>query len=207
MVFLELCIYHSYQELIFALTFTDFSPGPNAHLPSDGTVNSAFHCSPLALVSLPDKPAGIGINPLSPVSHPACPLPDQSASVGTIPPSPLSHSPYPTIPPTLQPPDQPLLLSSETLSDPDSNHSSLVNKVRLALLPPPPLKDSKMDDPGGSEDGESLLGSEDSGSLFEPEDDMILSHYQKDIKLEALARRAPTKNKARSKKGRSSLAS
>lgn len=60
-----------------------------------------------------------------------------------------------------------------------------------------------MDDPRDLGDDGSLQGSEDSGSLPEPEDDMILSHYQKDIKLEVLARRAPTKNKTGLKKGRS----
>lgn len=53
----------------------------------------------------------------------------------------------------------------------------------------------------------SVLGSEDSGSLLEPDDDMLFSHYHKDIKLEALARRAPSKNKTRSKKGRSTSTS
>lgn len=53
----------------------------------------------------------------------------------------------------------------------------------------------------------SMLGSEDSGSPLEPDDDMPLAHYQKDIKLEALARRAPTKNKSQSKKGRSTSTS
>ncbi|XP_039131955.1 uncharacterized protein LOC120268734 [Dioscorea cayenensis subsp. rotundata] len=48
-----------------------------------------------------------------------------------------------------------------------------------------------------------LWGTEDSSSPFEPDDDMPLVHYQKDINLEALARRASTKNKSRSKKGRS----
>lgn len=32
------------------------------------------------------------------------------------------------------------------------------------------------------------LSSDDSGPLQEPDDDMILSYYQKDIKLKAIAR-------------------
>lgn len=43
-------------------------------------------------------------------------------------------------------------------------------------------------------------GSDDSGSLPEPDDDMVLCQYQKDIKLEALARREPSKSGTKSKK-------
>lgn len=58
-----------------------------------------------------------------------------------------------------------------------------------------------MEDLGDLGDSGLLLGSEDSSSSMEPDDDMLLSHYQKDTKLEALARRAPTKTKTRLKKG------
>lgn len=61
-----------------------------------------------------------------------------------------------------------------------------------------------MDDLG---DSGSALGSDDSGSHFEPDDDMLLSNYQKYIKLEALASRAPTKNNSRPKKERSTFTS
>lgn len=41
-------------------------------------------------------------------------------------------------------------------------------------------------------------------STMEPDDDMVLLQYQKDVKLEALARRAPSKSSNQSKKGRKS---
>lgn len=73
----------------------------------------------------------------------------------------------------------------------------------MALLPAPPT-DHQMDNLEDLGDSGSSLGSEDSGASQEQDDDMLLSHFQKDIKLEAFARRAPTKNKTRLKKGKSS---
>lgn len=49
---------------------------------------------------------------------------------------------------------------------------------------------SLLDDDGASE------------STMEPEDDMVLGQFQKDAKLEALARRSPSKESSRPKKGR-----
>lgn len=103
-------------------------------------------------------------------------------------------SPHPTPNSSPSPHSQPshrLLLSLASQNDVDQNHSSLVNKVKLAFLAPP-QPDLQMDDFG---DSRSMMASEDSGFLLEQDDNMLLSHYQKDIKLEALARRAPTKNK------------
>lgn len=45
------------------------------------------------------------------------------------------------------------------------------------------------------------MGSVKFGDLAMPDDEMLLATYQKDIKLEAIARRAPSKNGSRSKKG------
>lgn len=47
-----------------------------------------------------------------------------------------------------------------------------------------------------------LSDSEFSNATMDLDNNMTLSHYQKDIKLEALARRGPSKSSSRLKKGR-----
>lgn len=92
-----------------------------------------------------------------------------------------------------------LLISFVLHDDPNQTHSSLVYSIKKALQVPSKT-DLKMDD---LDDSRSMLGSDDSSSHLEPNDGMLLSYYQKDIKLEALAKHAPTINKFLSKKRRS----
>lgn len=58
--------------------------------------------------------------------------------------------------------------------------------------------DARDDDPNDEYMEESA--SDDSGSFQEAEDDFILCQYKKDIKLESLARRKPSKSGTKSKK-------
>lgn len=69
----------------------------------------------------------------------------------------------------------------------DSNHLLMVIRVKEALSQPL-SKDQNMED--------------DTDSSMEPEDGMLLLQYQRDIKLETLARRDPSKGNTISKKGR-----
>lgn len=151
-----------------------FSSGPDAWLDSNPT-GQQLHCTTLTIIPLPDKPTSLEIT--NPPSHPVF---NRSSPI-------QAHS------------NTPLLLTSVSHADGDESHSSLVDRVKLALHSPR-QHDFQMED--GDDEG-SLLGSDDPGSPLEPEDDMLLSHYQKDVKLEALARRAPNKNKSCPKKGRS----
>lgn len=108
--------------------------------------------------------------------------------------NPLPHSKEET------PISEPLLISSIQLRPPSDvsnqadQHLLLVDKVLDYLS----QKDQRVE-------FMEEMASEDSGSLPKCDDDMILYHYQEDIKLEALARREPSKNGMKSKKGRSSL--
>lgn len=63
-----------------------------------------------------------------------------------------------------------------------------------------PLKDQNMEETLAN----SSDGSEDRDPMLEAEDDMVISQYQKDIKLEALARRSPSNRGNRPKKGKKS---
>lgn len=73
----------------------------------------------------------------------------------------------------------------------------MVDKMVRALMRSPSM-DLKM------KEACSLEESDDSNSAMETDDDMVLLQYQKDAKLEAMARRAPNKSSSRSKKGRKS---
>lgn len=84
---------------------------------------------------------------------------------------------------------EPLLISSKPFTNsseppnPTDRHLLVVDKVVDALSNTDQM-DEQLED----------HGSDDFGSLPEPDDDMVLYQYQKDIKLEALARREPSKS-------------
>lgn len=95
---------------------------------------------------------------------------------------------------------EPLLITSNQNLDPNNDpissdrHLGIVGKVVEAITH---LENN--------EEEMEELSSDDSASPLEPDDDMTLLHYQKDIKLEAIARREPSKNATKKKKGRNSL--
>lgn len=155
---------------------SDFSPSPEERPDNIHPVKPTLPCNPLTLIPTLDDSDGMGAPNL-----PSHPVHCRSTSFQT-------HS------------NQPLLLSFALQNITIQNHYSLVDRVKLALQASPQC-DLQMEDLGDLGDSGLLLGSEDSSSSMEPDDDMLLSHYQKDTKLEALARRAPTKTKTRLKKG------
>lgn len=73
-----------------------------------------------------------------------------------------------------------------------------MDRVKTALQPSPP-PDQAMEE---LKESKPHVDSEESREKKEPNDDMLIVHYQKDIKLEALARRAHSKNGSLQKKGR-----
>lgn len=146
---------------------------------------------------LPEKPSDTRTAPCSDLAL----LPLINLPKGTCSPLSCQTSTHNTL--TNPQPSSPLLLSSVRHDDSDKAHSTLVNNLEMALHVPSKA-DLQMDD---LDDSGSVMGSEDSGSPLEPDDDMLLSHFHKNIKLEALARRAPSKNKSRPKKGRSTSTS
>lgn len=105
------------------------SPGPERRSDITASVEPPFHCTDLTLVLVFDVPNGMGTSTVS--SHPIL-------------------SPHPTPTHSLSPhsqPSHPLLLSWASLCDANQNHSSLVDKVKLALLSPS-LPGLQMDDLG-----------------------------------------------------------
>lgn len=86
-------------------------------------------------------------------------------------------------------------LDSSSPSLEDNHHLMVVVKL-VGVLSRSSSKDQKVEDA-------SLLDDDGaSESTMEPEDDMVLGQFQKDAKLEALARRSPSKESSRPKKGR-----
>lgn len=100
-------------------------------------------------------------------------------------------------------PKENLLISSVPLPGLESRgHHDLVKLVIETLNPP---SDHNMEDTQ-SRSTDDDLGDQD--SIMEPDDDMVLSKYQKDLKLEAIARRDPSLRASSSKKkGRKSVVS
>lgn len=92
-------------------------------------------------------------------------------------------------------PSKPLLITSHKVLElnndpiPKDRHLRIVDKVVKVIS----------HSENNEEEMEKLL-SDDSRSLQEPEDDMILSQYQKDIKLKVIARRKPSKKLRKRKK-------
>lgn len=101
-------------------------------------------------------------------------------------------------------PTQPYLLitclnfsSSGQRMDTDESHLLIVERVVNVLADDPSL-DHSLD----NHSSPVHLDSDISDASLEPDNNMTLSHYQKDIKLKALARRGPSKSSSRSKKGK-----
>lgn len=90
------------------------------------------------------------------------------------------------------------LSASGNLSETEGNHMLTVEKVGN-VLSSGPIIDQNMEGPSSP----LLLDSKFSNATMDPDDNMTLSHYQKDIKLDALERRGPSKSSSHSKKGRS----
>lgn len=80
--------------------------------------------------------------------------------------------------------------------DSGSQHLITIDRIVNALANPLPNDQGMFD-----------ISSEGSEELGEPDVDMLLSHFHNEAKLEALARRGPSKSGSHSKKGRNSFSS
>lgn len=180
-----------------AVGSADPTTQPNVPLlPWDPTTPSSLSDIPPSIPSDTHFGESLPISQLHPEENPSLGLrengPLGNVNVGSSIAS-TSHDPSPSQLPLLIS-SVPLLPPSANMRDPVDSHLFAVNKVANVLT---------SDQPGDLPlEASSPSDSDYSDTIMEPDDNMILGHFQKDIKLEALARRDPSRGSSRSKKGK-----